>query len=268
MAYHPHPNRRSRTVRAPSWSESTGDDRRRRRRGRGVEAAGPLGERVRAPGAASPLPEGRPLLVLGGGPAQQERPSPPLQPRPPVRARSHPQRPPICESQVILQYIEETPFFSGSGSTCTLLPADPHERAVARFWAAYVDDEIGAPWDKAFRSRTEEERAAWMGKVAAVVPGLERGLRECTDGGRKGCFFGGAGVGFVDVVLGGVVPYVHANEVISGERLFDGEKTPMLAAWLERFGELEVARAVLPDVDRVVGYVRMIHAKNAAKGAE
>ncbi|KAM0883880.1 hypothetical protein ACQ4PT_031346 [Festuca glaucescens] len=156
---------------------------------------------------------------------------------------------PVCESQVILQYIEETPFFSGSssGSTCTLLPADPHERAVARFWAAYVDDEIGAPWDKAFRSRTEEERAAWMG---------------------KGCFFGGAGVGFVDVVLGGMVPYVHANEVISGERLFDGEKTPMLAAWLERFGELEVARAVLPDVDRVVGYVRMIHAKNAAKGAE
>ncbi|KAM0862655.1 hypothetical protein ACQ4PT_045118 [Festuca glaucescens] len=176
---------------------------------------------------------------------------------------------PICESQIILQYIEETPFFSGSGSTCTLLPADPHERAVARFWAAYVDDEIGAPWDKAFRSRTEEERAAWMGKVAAAVPGLERGLRECTDGGRKGCFFGGAGgVGYVDVVLGGVAPYVHAMEKVSGERLFDGEKTPLLAAWLERFGELEVARAVLPDVDRVVGYVRMIHAKNAAKGGE
>ncbi|KAK1661226.1 hypothetical protein QYE76_049399 [Lolium multiflorum] len=177
---------------------------------------------------------------------------------------------PVCESQIILQYIDETPFFSGSGSgsTCTLLPADPHERAVARFWAAYVDDEIGAPWDKAFRSRTEEERAAWMGKVAAAVPGLERGLRECTDGGRKGCLFGGAGVGFVDVVLGGVAPYVHAMEKVSGLRLFDGERTPLLAAWLERFGELEVARAVLPDVDRVVGYVRMIHAKNAAKGAE
>ncbi|KAK1661244.1 hypothetical protein QYE76_049403 [Lolium multiflorum] len=177
---------------------------------------------------------------------------------------------PVCESQIILQYIDETPFFSGSGSgsTCTLLPADPHERAVARFWAAYVDDEIGAPWDKAFRSRTEEERAAWMGKVAAAVPGLERGLRECTDGGRKGCLFGGTGVGFVDVVLGGVAPYVHAMEKVSGLRLFDGERTPLLAAWLERFGELEVARAVLPDVDRVVGYVRMIHAKNAAKGAE
>ncbi|KAM0862667.1 hypothetical protein ACQ4PT_045127 [Festuca glaucescens] len=177
---------------------------------------------------------------------------------------------PICESQVIVQYIDEV-FVAGRGSTSSafsLLPADPHERAVARFWAAYVDDEIGAPWDKAFRAGTDELRAEWMGKVAAAVPGLERGLRECTDGGRKGCFFGGAGVGFVDVVLGGVVPVVHANEVVSGERLFDGEKTPMLAAWLGRFRELDAARALLPDVDRVVGYVRMIHAKNAAKAAE
>ncbi|KAM0848192.1 hypothetical protein ACQ4PT_054523 [Festuca glaucescens] len=178
----------------------------------------------------------------------------------------------VCESQVILQYIDEV-IVSGSGGGATssafsLLPADPHERAVARFWAAYVDDVIGAPWEKAFRAGTEQERAEWMGKVAVAVPGLERGLRECTDGGRKGCFFGGAGVGFVDVVLGGVVPYVHANVAVSGERLFDADKTPLLAAWLERFGELDAARALLPDVDRVVGYVRMIHAKNAAKGAE
>ncbi|KAM0862664.1 hypothetical protein ACQ4PT_045125 [Festuca glaucescens] len=148
---------------------------------------------------------------------------------------------PVYESQVILQYIDEV-FVSGSGggatsSAVSLLPAEPHERAVARFWAAYVDDEIGAPWDKAFRAGTARERVEWIGKVAAAVPGLERGLRECTDGGRKGCFFGGAAVGFVDVVLGGVVPYVHANEAVSGERLFDGEKTPMPAAWLERFGE-------------------------------
>lgn len=177
---------------------------------------------------------------------------------------------PICESQVILQYIDEV-FVSGSGtssSAFSLLPADPHGRAVARFWAAYVDDEIGAPWEKALRAGTVEERNGWMGKVAAAVPGLERGLRECTDGGSKGCFFGGARVGYVDLVLGGVAPYVHANEVISGVRLFDAEKTPLLAAWLERFGELDVSKAVLPDVDRVVEYVRMILAKNAAKGAE
>ncbi|XP_048561283.1 probable glutathione S-transferase GSTU6 [Triticum urartu] len=169
---------------------------------------------------------------------------------------------PVCESQVILQYVDEA--FGSPGDT--LLPADPHERAVARFWAAYFDEEMGAPWDRALRAGSEEERAAWMQKVVDAADGLERGLSECTGGGRKGCFFGGERVGYVDVVVGGVVSYVHATARVSGERVFQDEaRTPLLAASLRRFGELDVARELLQDVDRVVDYVRFIHAKNAGK---
>ena len=45
---------------------------------------------------------------------------------------------PICESMVIVQYIEEA--FAGTGPS--FLSSDPHERAIARFWTAYVEDKV------------------------------------------------------------------------------------------------------------------------------
>lgn len=44
----------------------------------------------------------------------------------------------ICESLIILQYIDEVWITSAS----SILPSDPYERSQSRFWAAYVDDKV------------------------------------------------------------------------------------------------------------------------------
>ncbi|XP_066389507.1 probable glutathione S-transferase GSTU6 [Miscanthus floridulus] len=169
---------------------------------------------------------------------------------------------PICDSQVILQYIDEA--FAGTGTGPSLLPADPYERSVARFWAAYIEDKLVPPWDRVFRAKTDGEREEPLKQMFAAVDTLEGGLKECSKGKP---FFGGDSVGYVDVVLGGAVSYAKAHDALFGAKLIDAATTPLLAAWMERFCELDAAKAVLQDVDTVVEYAKMLIAKNAARAS-
>ena len=44
---------------------------------------------------------------------------------------------PICESLIIVQYIDDA-----WTSAPSILPSDPYDRAVERFWAAFLDDKV------------------------------------------------------------------------------------------------------------------------------
>jgi glutathione S-transferase len=48
---------------------------------------------------------------------------------------------PVAESMIILQYIDEVWASSNNGRPA-ILPADPYERAVQRFWAQFIDDKV------------------------------------------------------------------------------------------------------------------------------
>ncbi|KAE8791656.1 putative glutathione S-transferase GSTU6 [Hordeum vulgare] len=190
---------------------------------------------------------------------------------------------PIPESQVIVQYIDEA--WRGTGPS--LLPADPLERATARFWAAYVDDkvsitrriaipstsrsllgscvnviklegmdvlQVGSPWFTILFARKTEEKMEAAVRAISAMETLEGAFEGCS-GGKP--FFGGDGIGFVDVVLGSYLGWFVVIEKMIGVKLMDSARTPALAAWAEHFRMADAAKGVLPeDVDKVLEFLQ------------
>ena len=95
-------------------------------------------------------------------------------------------------------------------------------------------------------------------QLLVVVETLEGALRECSKGKP---FFGGDSVGFLDVMLGGLLSWLRGTEFL------DAARTPLLSAWAERFGALDAAKAVLPDVGEVVEFAKTWRAQKAAAAA-
>ncbi|KAE9457997.1 hypothetical protein C3L33_10107, partial [Rhododendron williamsianum] len=62
---------------------------------------------------------------------------------------------PICESMIIVQYINEV-----WKNESPLLPSDPYKRAQARFWSDFVDNKIYTLGKKVWLSTGEDLEAA------------------------------------------------------------------------------------------------------------
>jgi len=110
-------------------------------------------------------------------------------------------------------------------------------------------------------TRTREEMSELVKRMLAAVVTLEGALAK----GRP--FFGGDSVGYVDIALGGFVAWVQTRDLLSGLKHFNADKTPLLAAWLERFGALNETQAVMPDVMKLVELSKKRQAQAAAAAA-
>ncbi|GJN19972.1 hypothetical protein PR202_gb07292 [Eleusine coracana subsp. coracana] len=164
----------------------------------------------------------------------------------------------VNESQIIVQYIDEV-WPAGAGGRPAVLPSDPYERAMARFWAAFVDDKVGSAWTgMLFKCKNEEERAEAVARAEAALETLEGAFKECSKGKP---FFGGDGIGLVDVVLGGYLGWFLVVNRIIGRRLIDPARTPLLAGWEDRFRATEAVKGVVPDdVDKMLVFLQKLRA--------
>ena len=124
--------------------------------------------------------------------------------------------------------------------------------------------QLVVPWVQAFKANTEEERAEAMDRTMAAAETLEGALKECSKGKP---FFGGDGVGYVDVALGGLLAWLQGTEELCGAKLFDDAKTPLLLSWVQRFAALEAAKVALPDVGELVEFAKMRLVQLAAAAA-
>jgi glutathione S-transferase len=159
----------------------------------------------------------------------------------------------ICESLVILQYIDEN--WSGIGPP--VLPADPYERAVARFWATYIDDKLASSFIGILKAATEETKAEKIADFLDALEQLEGAFKKCSAGKD---FFGGDSIGFLDVTLGCYLIHIKVAEKISGAKLLDETKIPLLIEWEKHFLAVDFVKRLLPSVERLEELARMVRA--------
>ncbi|KAM0865091.1 hypothetical protein ACQ4PT_043493 [Festuca glaucescens] len=128
----------------------------------------------------------------------------------------------ICESLVIVEYVDEA--FVGP----PLLPADPHGRATARFWANFIDEKcMKSLWGALWMEPCEAQRKS-MVEAKGSLTLLQEHLGDMR-------FFGGDSVGLVDIAASGLAHWLRVMEEISGVTVVTDEEFPALHRWATRY---------------------------------
>lgn len=158
---------------------------------------------------------------------------------------------PICESMIIVQYIQDVWGSTGP----TILPSDPYERALARFWSVYIDDKWFPHLFGLLKAKTEEDKAEAAEQVISGLQLLEDAFKQSSKG--KG-YFAGDAVGYLDIALGCAWPWIKVAEQAWGLTLLDEAKTPRLIEWAERFHSDDAVKGVVPEIIKLVEFWKML----------
>ncbi|OMP07865.1 hypothetical protein COLO4_06993 [Corchorus olitorius] len=151
---------------------------------------------------------------------------------------------PICESMIILEYIEQV------WPQNPLLPSDPYERAIARFWIKFTEDKSLAIW-MVFGTKGEEQEKA----VKDCLEMLKT-IEEHALGDSQKKLFGGDEINMVDIAFGQLAYWLQCIEQVSGVKLLEASKFPRLQTWVENFKQVPIIKQNLPDRDEMLAFFK------------
>ncbi|KAL6506901.1 hypothetical protein OROHE_022338 [Orobanche hederae] len=154
---------------------------------------------------------------------------------------------PICESLVIVQYIDEV----WKDKSPPLLPADPYQRAQARFWADFVDKTVSDAARRIWTKKGEEQEAAKKDFIDSLT------LLEGELGNKL--YFNGDSFGFLDVAVVPFYCWFYAYEVCGNFKI--EEHCPKLIKWAERCMEKESVSKSLADAKEVYEFLLVLKKK-------
>ncbi|KAI9080094.1 hypothetical protein K1719_037910 [Acacia pycnantha] len=159
---------------------------------------------------------------------------------------------PVCESLVIVEYVDEA--WTGS----TILPSDPYQRAQARFWSKFIDDKVLPAIFKAATNPNEKEREQGGEELREALKILENEL--------KGKFFNGDSIGLVDIAALFIAFWLPIIQEAVGLDLYNSEKYPKLEKWGQEIMNHHVVKEALPARDPLLSFFKArFHSKTPSK---
>ncbi|CAH8355814.1 unnamed protein product [Eruca vesicaria subsp. sativa] len=154
---------------------------------------------------------------------------------------------PLAESQVILDYIDET-----WKNSPRFYPEDPYERTQVRFWVSYINQQV---FDIMARVLYQKGEAATRSVEEARerFNVLEEGLKKHFP---NKIIKGNDDVGLLDIIIIACFG-VHKvfNEAI-GVEIIGPASTPTLYNWIERLQQLPMIKEVEVPHDRLVTFLQ------------
>ncbi|KAJ4958206.1 hypothetical protein NE237_025317 [Protea cynaroides] len=158
----------------------------------------------------------------------------------------------IAESLVILEYIDET------WKQNPILPEDPYERAMIRFWAKFAEEKFSEAVRKVLLSSGEKQEEAVKQAIEALTV-LDTELKDKE-------FFKGERIGFLEIVLSFLAIWMEVIEEVASCKICDPNKFTFISEWKENFIKQPIIKENLPSKEDLIVYFHKLRQLGLASG--